>query len=99
MGVISNNVPATSEASIVVLPQIKGGKLKAIATTYETRITAAPEIPTTTESGYPGVKIGHWAALCAPKRLPQPVLQRMHAQLLPAVQSTQFPAKLVPQRS
>src|SRR5258708_18013919 len=74
MAVISNNVPATSEASIVVLPQIKGGKLKAIATTYETRITAAPEIPTTKESGYPGGKIGPWAGLFAPNGSPPPIL-------------------------
>src|SRR5258707_9826635 len=58
--VISNNVAGTSEASIVVIPQIKAGKLKAIATTYETRITAAKEIPTTKETGYTGVKIWHW---------------------------------------
>src|SRR5260370_1141167 len=38
--VIAGNVNATSEASIVVLPQVKAGKLRAIATTYETRITA-----------------------------------------------------------
>ncbi len=97
MAVISNNVPATSEASIVVLPQIKGGKLKAIATTYETRITAAPEIPTTKESGYPGVKIGHWAGLFAPKGTPPPILERMNAELLAAVKSKEFHDKLVPQ--
>ena len=39
-------------------PQIKAGKLKAIATTYDTRITAYKDIPTTKEAGYPGVKIG-----------------------------------------
>ena len=97
MAVISNNVPATSEASIVVLPQIKGGKLKAIATTYDTRITAAKEIPTTKEAGYPGVKIGHWAGLFAPKGTPPPILERMNAELLAAVKSKEFHDKLVPQ--
>ncbi len=95
--VISNNVPATSEASIVVLPQIKAGKLKAIATTYETRITAAKEIPTTKEAGYPGVKIGHWAGLFAPKGTPQPILERMNVELLAVVKSKDFHDKLVPQ--
>jgi len=95
--VISNNVPATSEASIVVLPQIKAGRVRAIATTYETRITAAKEIPTTKESGYPGVKIGHWAGLFAPKGTPQPILERMNAELLAVVKSKEFHDKLVPQ--
>jgi tripartite-type tricarboxylate transporter receptor subunit TctC len=93
--VISNNVTATSEASIVVLPQIKAGKLKAIATTYD-KITAAPEIPTTKDAGFPGVRIGHWAGLFAPKGMPQPILERMSAELLAVVKSKEFADKLVP---
>ena len=95
--VISNNVPATSEASIVVLPQIKAGKLKAIATTYDTRITAYKDIPTTKESGFPGVKIGHWAGLFAPKDTPKPILERMNTELLTVVKSKDFQDKLIPQ--
>ena len=95
--VISNNVNATSEASIVVLPQVKAGKLKAIATTYDTRITAYPQLQTTKEAGYPGVSIGHWAGLFAPKGTPQPLLERMNAELLAVVKSGDFQDKLTPQ--
>jgi tripartite-type tricarboxylate transporter receptor subunit TctC len=95
--VISNNVPATSEASIVVLPQIRAGKLKAIATTYDTRITAEKGIPTTKEQGFPGVKIGHWAGLFAPKDTPKAILDRMNAELLATVKSKEFADRLVPQ--
>ena len=95
--VIANNVAATSEASIVVLPQIMAGKLRAIATTYETRITAAPEIQTTKEAGYPAVTISHWAGLFAPKGTPLPILERMNAELLAVVKSRAFQEKLVPQ--
>jgi tripartite-type tricarboxylate transporter receptor subunit TctC len=95
--VISNNVAATSEASIVVLPLIKAGKLKAIGTTYDTRISAYKAIPTTKEQGYPGVKIGHWAGLYAPKGTPQPIIDRMNAELLAVVKSKDFADKLVPQ--
>ena len=95
--VIANNVAATSEASIVVLAQVKAGKLKAIATTYDTRITSYRELPTTKEQGFPGVKIGHWAGLFAPKGTPQPILERMNAELLAVVKSKDFQDKLVPQ--
>jgi len=95
--VLSNNVNATSEASVVVIPQIKAGKLKAIATTYDTRITAHKDIPTTKEAGYPGVKIGHWAGLFAPKGTPAPIIERMSAELLAVVKSKEFQEKLVPQ--
>jgi len=95
--VIAGNTQATSEASIVVIPQIKAGKLKAIADTYETRITAYNTIPTTKEQGYPGVSIGHWAGLYAPKGTPPAILDRMAAELLAVVKSKEFADKLVPQ--
>jgi tripartite-type tricarboxylate transporter receptor subunit TctC len=97
MSVMSGNVNATSEASIVVLPQVKAGKLKAIATTYDTRISAEKSIPTTKESGFPGVKIGHWAGLFAPKDTPKPILEKMNAELLAVVKSKEFHDKLLPQ--
>jgi len=96
MSVMSGNVNATSEASIVVLEQVKAGKLKAIATTYDTRITSANTIPTTKEQGFPGVKIGHWAGLFAPRDTPKPILEKMNAELLAVVKSKEFHDKLVP---
>ena len=95
--VMAGNVHATSEASIVVIPQIKAGKLKAIADTYETRITAYNSIPTAKEQGYPVVNIGHWAGLYAPAGTPQPILDRMAAELLAVVKGKDFADKLVPQ--
>src|SRR5260221_3037827 len=71
--VISNNVAATSEASIVVLPFIKAGKPKAIGPTYQTRINPYKAIPTTKEQGYPGGKVGHWAGRDVPKGNARPV--------------------------
>jgi tripartite-type tricarboxylate transporter receptor subunit TctC len=95
--VMSGNVNATSEASIVVLEQVKAGKLKAIATTYDMRMSAADTIPTTKEAGFPGVKIGHWAGLFAPRETPRPILEKMNAELLAVVKSKEFHDKLAPQ--
>ena len=95
--VLSNSVHATSEASIVVLPHVKSGKLRALATTYDKRITAYPSLPTTREAGFPGVSIGHWAGLFAPKGTPPAVLDRMNAELRAVVQNKDFTDKLVPQ--
>jgi tripartite-type tricarboxylate transporter receptor subunit TctC len=95
-GVLSNNVSATSEASIVVIPKIKAGLLKAIATTYEKRISAYPVISTTAEQGFPTVQIGHWAGLYAPKGTPEPVIQRMNAALQAALNTDEVKGKLIP---
>jgi len=94
--VIANNVAATSEASIIVLPQVKGGKLKAIATTYTKRITAYDSLPTAKEQGFPGVEIGHWAGLFAPKGTPPAMVERMSKELEAAVKSAEFRDKMVP---
>ncbi|MGH6665824.1 MAG: tripartite tricarboxylate transporter substrate binding protein [Pseudolabrys sp.] len=95
-GVLSNNVSATSEASIVVIPKIKAGLLKAIATTYEKRISAYPVISTTAEQGFPTVQIGHWAGLYAPKGTPEPIIERMNAALQAALKSDEVKGKLIP---
>ena len=79
--VLSNSASVTSEASIVVLPQIEAGLLKAIATTYEKRISAYPSLTTTAEQGFPTVRIGHWAGLFAPRGTPEPIIQQMNAAL------------------
>jgi tripartite-type tricarboxylate transporter receptor subunit TctC len=94
--VLGNVVPATSEASIVVLPQIKAGKLKAIATTYEKRITSYPSIRTAIEQGYPAIDIGHWAGLFAPAGTPPAILQRMNAELRAVVESKEFRDTMLP---
>jgi tripartite-type tricarboxylate transporter receptor subunit TctC len=94
--VLANNVSATSEASIVVLPKIQAGLLKAIATTYEKRITAYPSIATTAEQGFPTVQIGHWAGLYAPRGTPEPIIQRMNAELQEALKTEEVRGKLIP---
>jgi tripartite-type tricarboxylate transporter receptor subunit TctC len=80
--VLSNAASVTSEASIVVLPQVKAGRLKAIATTYLKRVSAYPSLPTTAEQGFPTVQIGHWAGLLAPRGTPEPIIAQMNAALL-----------------
>jgi len=92
--VLSNSVSATSEASIVVLPQIKAGLLKAIATTYIKRISAYPSLPTTAEQGFPTVQIGHWAGLLAPRGTPEPIIRKMNIAMQTAIKTSEVQDKL-----
>lgn len=92
--VLKNEVSATSEASIVVIPQIKAGLLKGIATTYTKRVSSYPTIPTTAEQGYPAVQIGHWAGLYAPAGTPQDVIEKMNAALQAALKTPDVAEKL-----
>jgi tripartite-type tricarboxylate transporter receptor subunit TctC len=94
--VLANTASATSEASIIVLPQIQAGLLKPIATTYIKRISAYPTLPTTAEQGYPTVEIGHWAGLLAPRGTPQPIIDKMNAELQAALKAPEVAEKLSP---
>jgi tripartite-type tricarboxylate transporter receptor subunit TctC len=94
--VLSGSVSVTSEASIVVLPQIQGGLLRGIATTYTQRISAYPSLPTTAEQGFPTVQIGHWAGLLAPRGTPQAVIERMNAAIQEALKTPEVKDRLTP---
>jgi tripartite-type tricarboxylate transporter receptor subunit TctC len=77
--VIGGQVDATSEASIVVLPMIRAGKLKALACTWSERIKAYPELSTAGEQGFDKIKIAHWAGVHAPAGTPDAILDKVAA--------------------
>lgn len=97
VAVIAKQVSATSEGSPVVLPQVKGGKLRALASTWSRRVAALQDIPTAEELGYKDLVIGHWAGLFAPKGTPDVILDRMNAAVNKALSSSELRAKLIPQ--
>lgn len=65
--------------SAAVLPQIKAGKLRALAVTTGKRSAAFPDVPTVAESGYGGYDVPIWTALVAPRGTPEPVLARLRS--------------------
>ncbi|WOP15719.1 tripartite tricarboxylate transporter substrate binding protein [Ottowia sp. SB7-C50] len=97
VAVIGKQVDATSEASVVTLPQIKGGKLRAVASTWNRRIAALPDVPTAQEQGFGNVFIGHWSGVFAPKGTPEDILNKMNAAINTALKSPELRARLIPQ--
>ena len=74
------------------LPQIKAGKVKAIAVSTATRSPDLPQVPTIAESGVPGFEIASWYGILAPAKTPPAIIDQLHAALtkvlaLPSVQS------------
>lgn len=66
--------------------QVKAGKLRALAVTSEKRSSAAPDVPTMAESGYPGVVFNLWVGLLAPSGTPADVIARLNAETAKAAQ-------------
>ena len=60
------------------LPNIKAGKLRALAITSEKRSPLLPEVPTMEESGVKGVNVYSWQAFAAPKGLPADIKAKLH---------------------
>lgn len=65
----------------VILPQIRGGTLTAIAMASERRSPVLPDLPTTAELGFPGVVADNWYCMVGPPRLPEAIQARMSAAL------------------
>jgi tripartite-type tricarboxylate transporter receptor subunit TctC len=61
------------------LPQVRAGKLKAIATTAPARLAELPDVPTMAEQGYPGIGTNAWQGLFAPAATPRPVVDKLYA--------------------
>ena len=61
------------------LPQIRAGKIKALAVASEKRVAALPDLPTVGESGYPGFEAWAWQGFVAPARTPAPVIAKLNA--------------------
>lgn len=68
------------------LPHVKSGKLRALAVTGAKRTTAAPEVPTIAESGFPKFEATSWFGVLAPANTPRPVITRLNADIVKTLQ-------------
>ena len=91
---LGGHVDALASGPAVVLPQIKAGKLRALAGWGEARVAALPEVPTFKELGYPDAEFYIWAGVFAPKGTPEPVLARLREGLRAAVGDPEFKAAM-----
>ncbi len=77
------------------LPLVRSGKLRALAQSTAKRSAAMPEIPTMAESGLPGFEVVNWYAFFAPAGTPEPVIARLNAELVKALNAPDVQSRLV----
>ncbi len=94
---LGNQVPVMFGNLPSMLPHIKSGKLRALAVSSLQRSSVAPDIPTVAESGLPGFETLTWFGLFAPANMPQPVVERLNAEVKKSLASPEVHAKLVQQ--
>jgi len=76
------------------LPQVKAGRLRALATSGDTRSHAAPNLPTVAESGIPGYVVTSWFGVMAPARTPQEIVGKLSGALRGAMRAKDLLEKL-----
>lgn len=74
---LGNQVQALASGPGPVIPQIKDGKLRALATWGAERLKALPDVPTFKELGYGDVEFYIWAGLFAPAGVPEPIMKKL----------------------
>jgi tripartite-type tricarboxylate transporter receptor subunit TctC len=73
--------------------QITGGTIKAYAVTTPKRLEALPDLPTTDEAGLPGMQVGIWHGIYAPKGTPAEVTERLSKSLQVALKDSNVVAR------
>jgi tripartite-type tricarboxylate transporter receptor subunit TctC len=91
---LAGDVPFIIAPPTAVLTNIKAGKLKAIAATGPQRWVGLPDVPTVAEQGVPGYDVRSWAGLMAPAGTPKPVIDKLNAETLKAIQLPHVKARL-----
>src|SRR5690242_6610746 len=76
------------------VPQVKGGKVKALAVTGSERAAELPNVPSMAESGYPGVDVHLWSGIFAPAATPVAIVNRLEKALSEAIRDPGVSAKL-----
>jgi len=77
MAVMSGEVD-TSFDTLASVPQIRAGKLKALAVTPRQRISQMPDVPTMAEAGFPNIDVTFWLGLLAPAGTPPDIIEKLY---------------------
>ena len=78
---MAGRLQAFFSSASAAMPQIKGGKLKALAVTTPQRMNSLPQVPTVAESGLPGFSYTLWGGLFAPAGTPPSVIDSLNKEV------------------
>ena len=78
---MAGRLQAFFSSASAAMPQIKGGKLKALGVTTPQRMTSLPQVPTIAEAGLPGFSYTLWGGLFAPAGTPTPVIDSLNREV------------------
>ena len=93
--VVAGEIQVTLVSVVSGMPQIKSGRVKALAITSKTRSRAMSDLPTVAESGLPGFEATNWFGVLAPRGTPQAIIQQIHALMASSARSNDVKERLL----
>lgn len=91
---LGNQVNASFMNINTAMPQVKAGKLRALAITSNTRSTLLPQVPTLAELGVKDANVYSWQAVAAPRGIPADVKRKVHDVVLSTFKDPEVAGKL-----
>lgn len=85
IALVSGQIQVLFDASITALPQLKAGRIRALAVGSAKRSDLLPDIPTFSEAGLAGFTAGNWFGVFAPARTPLAVVKRLNTEITKAM--------------
>ena len=99
MAILSGEAQVNFATLPAVVPQIKGGKVRAIALASSQRNPAVPDVPTMAEWGVPDFDVGTWSGLIGPKGIPADIVQKINAAVSDVVNDPAIKKRLLDEGS
>lgn len=81
----------------VLLPHVKSGAIRGLGVTSASRQPSAPDLPTIAEAGVPGFEVTAWFGFMAPGATPQPVISKVHADVVKVLAMPDVRERMLPQ--
>jgi tripartite-type tricarboxylate transporter receptor subunit TctC len=81
LSILQGDVQFSCVPAVAVMPQVKAGKLRALAVSTGKRSALMPDIPTMKEAGLPEIESTAWMAFMAPASTPTPIVERMNREI------------------
>jgi len=81
MAVLQGDVQFACVPAVAVLPQVKAGKMRALAVSTAKRSQFLPDVPTMKEAGFTGIENVAWMAVMAPATTPTDIVQRVNQEI------------------
>jgi tripartite-type tricarboxylate transporter receptor subunit TctC len=94
---LANRIQVWIGAANSLLPHIREGRLRLLATAADRRFTAMPDAPTVAEAGVPGYALYPWLGLFVPGKTPPEIVAKINGEVSRVLNSAENKARLVPQ--